>query len=58
MDEHKGEEIKGRVEEGVGDITGNERLKNEGRVDKGSAKTKEAVDHATEKVKETIKPKP
>ena len=30
MDEHKGEEMKGRLKEAVGDVTGDEGLKREG----------------------------
>ena len=33
MSEHTGEDIKGRVKEAVGDLTGNADLKHEGQID-------------------------
>jgi len=53
----KAEEIKGRVKESVGILTGNEKLKNAGRVDKNSGKVKQAVTGAVDKVKKAIKGK-
>ncbi len=55
-DEHTGEEMKGRIKEGVGDITGDKGLQREGKVDQGSAKTKRAVDNATDKIKDVVNP--
>lgn len=57
MGEHKGEEFKGRVKEAAGDITGDKGLQREGKVDQGSAKTKEKVGDAAEKMKEAVNPK-
>ncbi len=57
-DEHKGEEFKGRVKEAVGDLTGDEGLQREGKVDEGSAAAKRTIDHAADKVKEVVNPKP
>lgn len=57
MDEHKGEELKGRVKEAVGDLTDDEGLQREGKVDKASARTKNAVGNAAERVKEVVNPK-
>jgi len=56
-DEHKGEELKGRVKEGIGDVTGDKGLKREGQVDQGTAAAKRVVDDASEKVKEAVNPK-
>jgi uncharacterized protein YjbJ (UPF0337 family) len=56
MSEHKGEEIKGRVKEAAGDLTDDERLKREGKLDQGSAAAKRAVDDVADKVKEAIDP--
>ncbi|HSK46616.1 MAG TPA: CsbD family protein [Coriobacteriia bacterium] len=57
MDDHKGEEMKGRIKEGVGAVTGDEGLKREGKVDQGSAKTKEAIGEASDKIKDAVNPK-
>jgi len=57
MSEHKGEEIKGRLKEAVGDVTGDKNLKREGKMDRASAATKKTVDKATDAVKNDIKPK-
>jgi uncharacterized protein YjbJ (UPF0337 family) len=46
----KADEIKGRVKQATGDLTGNERLKREGAVDKAAGKLKGAVDKVTDKV--------
>ena len=57
MSEHKAEEIKGRLKEAVGDVTGDKNLKREGKMDRASAATKKTVDKATDAVKNVIKPK-
>lgn len=57
MRQHKGEEIKGRVKEAVGDLTDDEGLEREGKVDQGSARTKDAVGRAADKVKDVVNPK-
>ncbi|WP_106815569.1 CsbD family protein [Microbacterium timonense] len=41
---HNMEEMKGKVKEGVGDATDNERLQAEGMADQASAKVKKAGD--------------
>jgi uncharacterized protein YjbJ (UPF0337 family) len=45
------DDAKGRVKEAVGDLTGDEDLKNEGRVDRATGKVKEGVDKVADKVK-------
>lgn len=55
MAEHKGEEMKGRAKEAAGDLTEDEDMKREGKVDKGSAKTKRKVGEASDKVKDTLR---
>lgn len=57
MKGHQGEDLKGRLKEGVGDVTGDKKLKREGKVDRGSAATKDTVDNVAEKVKDTVNPK-
>jgi uncharacterized protein YjbJ (UPF0337 family) len=44
------DEAKGRAKEAVGDVTGNDSLKKEGKVDRGKSKVKDAVDKAADKV--------
>jgi len=57
MSEHKAEEAKGRVKEAVGDVTGDEGLKREGKLDQGTAATKRTIDHAADKIKDVVNPK-
>jgi uncharacterized protein YjbJ (UPF0337 family) len=38
------DDAKGRVKEAAGDVTGDEHLKAEGKVDRGKGKVKDAVD--------------
>ena len=47
------DDAKGRLKEGVGSVTGDKDLKNEGRVDKASGTVKDGVD----KVKDSLKGK-
>ncbi len=48
------DESKGRVKEAAGDLTDNEDLKNEGKADKATGKIKDAVDSASDKVKDVL----
>jgi uncharacterized protein YjbJ (UPF0337 family) len=57
MSEHKSEDIKGRVKEAVGDITGDDSLKREGKVDRTSAATKKIVDDTADAIKRMTSPK-
>ncbi len=45
---------KGRVKEAAGDLTGDEDLKNEGKVDKAVGGVKDTVDQAAHKVKDVF----
>jgi uncharacterized protein YjbJ (UPF0337 family) len=54
MTEHKGEEFKGRAKEAAGDLTGDKDLEREGKVDQGSAKIKDKVGDAADKVKDAV----
>jgi len=56
MSEHKGEDMKGRVKVAVGEVTGDEGLKREGKIDQASAATKKTVDRAADAVKDAISP--
>ncbi|MBC7854637.1 MAG: CsbD family protein [Pirellulaceae bacterium] len=49
----KSDEIKGRVKKAVGELTGNNRLKREGEIDKVAGKVKQGMD----KVKDALQGK-
>jgi len=57
MSEHTGEDMKGRLKEAAGDITGDKDLKREGKIDQGSAATKKAIDEVADKAKDIANPK-
>ena len=48
------DDLKGRVKEAGGDLTGDRELKNEGKVDRASGKVKDAVGDAADKVKGVV----
>jgi uncharacterized protein YjbJ (UPF0337 family) len=50
------DKAKGRVKEAAGDLSGDQSLKNEGKVDKASGKAKNAVGDAADKVKDVVNP--
>ena len=54
MANEKLEDIKGRVKEAAGDVTDNDDLKREGKVDQASAKVKETVGDVADKVKDVL----
>ncbi|WP_414051922.1 CsbD family protein [Macrococcus animalis] len=54
MLEGKFEQLKGNVQETVGNATGNEQLENEGKENKAVGKVKETVENVSEKVNDTI----
>jgi uncharacterized protein YjbJ (UPF0337 family) len=51
------DEAKGRVKEATGDLTGNQSLKNEGKVDRATGKVKDKVGDAGDKAKDVVNPK-
>ncbi|HEY2440807.1 MAG TPA: CsbD family protein [Solirubrobacteraceae bacterium] len=51
------DKAKGKLKKAAGDLTGDESLKNEGRVDNASGKTKKAVGDVAEKAKDVVNPK-
>jgi len=53
MGEHI-DEAKGRTKQAAGDLTDNEELKREGKVDRASSSIKDKVDDAADKVKDTV----
>ena len=50
----KTEDLKGRVKEAGGDLTGDDSLKREGKVDQASSSVKEKVGDAADKVKDAV----
>lgn len=48
------DEMKGRLKEAAGDLTDNEDLEREGKVDQGKGKIKEGVDKIGDKVKDAL----
>ena len=51
----KTDELKGRVKEAAGALTGDEKLKREGQVDQTVGKIKQKTDEVIDKVKEALK---
>jgi uncharacterized protein YjbJ (UPF0337 family) len=49
------DEAKGRIKEAAGDLTDDDDLKREGKVDKGVGRAKEMADEVGDKVKDTLK---
>ena len=48
------DEAKGRAKEAAGDLTDDDSLKNEGKVDKAVGKVKEKVDEVADKIKDKL----
>ncbi len=48
------DEAKGRIKEAAGDITGDDDLEREGKVDKAVGKAKDAVDSVASKLKDAV----
>ena len=51
----KTEEIKGRVKEAAGALTGDEKLKREGQLDQSVGKVKQAADKIIDAAKDAVK---
>jgi uncharacterized protein YjbJ (UPF0337 family) len=49
------DETKGRVKEAAGDLTGDQELKDEGKVDRASGKAKDAVGSVADKAKDLLR---
>lgn len=54
MNEHKGEELKGRAKEAAGALTDDNELKREGQTDQASAKVKEGIDDVADKIRDGV----
>jgi uncharacterized protein YjbJ (UPF0337 family) len=48
------DDAKGRLKEAAGDLTGNDDLKREGKVDQGTGKVKDGVEKVSDKVKDKL----
>ena len=51
----KTDELKGRVKEAAGALTGDEKLKREGQVDQTVGRIKQTTDKIIDKIKEAVK---
>lgn len=51
----KTDQVKGRIKEAAGVLTGNEKLREEGKTDQAVGKAKESVQKVADKVKEAVK---
>jgi uncharacterized protein YjbJ (UPF0337 family) len=51
----KADENKGRVKKAAGELTGDDKLKREGDVDKTGGKVKQATDKIADKAKDVIR---
>lgn len=54
MSDGTADDLKGRTKEAAGDLTNDDSLKNEGKVDKASGKAKDAVGGAADKAKDAL----
>jgi len=49
------DEVKGRTKEAMGDLTGDQELKDEGKVDRATGKVKDAVGGMADKLKGVLR---
>jgi uncharacterized protein YjbJ (UPF0337 family) len=49
------DDLKGRAKEAAGDVTDDDSLKNEGKVDRASGSVKDKVGDAADKVKDALR---
>ena len=54
MSDHKTDETKGRIKEAAGSLTGDDDLKNEGKVDQASSSVKKKTEDAVDSVKDKL----
>jgi uncharacterized protein YjbJ (UPF0337 family) len=54
MDDKHIDDGKGRFKEAAGSLTGDDSLKNEGKVDRAKSSVKDAVDKVGDKVSDTV----
>ena len=51
----KTDEVKGRIKEAAGALTGDDKLRDEGKTDQAVGKTKQAIQKAADTVKDAVK---
>jgi uncharacterized protein YjbJ (UPF0337 family) len=56
MSEGTFDKMKGRAKEAVGDLTDDDDLKDEGKVDKASGSAKDKLDRVADKAKDVVNP--
>jgi uncharacterized protein YjbJ (UPF0337 family) len=49
------DKTKGRAKEAVGSLTGDDKLKREGKIDRGAGNVKDKATQAADKVKDTVR---
>jgi uncharacterized protein YjbJ (UPF0337 family) len=49
------DDAKGRVKEAAGDLAGDDKLKQEGKVDRATGKAKEGVERVSDRIKGALK---
>ena len=54
MSDGKTDDLKGRGKEAVGDLTDDDGLKREGKVDRAQGSVKDAIDKAGDKAKDAV----
>jgi uncharacterized protein YjbJ (UPF0337 family) len=54
MSDGTADTAKGRIKEAAGDLTGDQSLKNEGKVDRATGAIKDKVGEAADKVKDAL----
>jgi uncharacterized protein YjbJ (UPF0337 family) len=55
MGEGAVDKTKGRAKEAVGSLTGDDKLKREGKIDRGAGTVKDKVAEAADKVKDAVR---
>lgn len=55
MSDGTADETKGRLKEAAGDLTGDQQLKDEGKVDRASGKAKDAVGSVADMAKDLLR---
>jgi uncharacterized protein YjbJ (UPF0337 family) len=51
----KSDEVKGRIKEAAGALTGNDKLRAEGKTDQAIGKVKQVAEKAVDEVKQAVK---
>jgi uncharacterized protein YjbJ (UPF0337 family) len=54
MSDEKTDDLKGRAKQAVGDLTDDDALKREGKIDRATGSVKEAVGDAADKAKDVV----